>query len=565
MPASRPRKPKRDRRQRSLEESRRHASGYKSLPALERAIADDRHLLASRLQLLIDRKRLAIAQGPSMLTPIGWEGILLLPTADIALTACGAGWPETKNIPNTVNWPTHLRWGLDQFAEIQRLVAAGLTYGALITTRLFLERWTINIAIHESLSIREDEAESAFITRVWSALGSSKITQNMGDEWAWLSECLHGRADYQEVLGTDLFIDGSDFSNQRALMFSERVSRTANSVLQLVHIGIHNEIQTAKISSFPSPLLVCLPLPRAELLRSITTSSYFTSQFTPLDPPVVFSKQAEVLVAIGQRYRKEVASITEEEIETSNVPKDFFSGLIERRARSIELATRALTSESAFNDPAQGRAHLLARLFRYGAIAQGAILVAGRSPKADAQALRTAAAALESTWKLWLEDADTCLGCCRGLLEQTARARVHRLKPAKAKKMEASRNRPNRWIEEARLKSLSEFVRALGEFSHLQMTSRRVTARKKLTDFQEETTPYPEQTARLHALDTSAYFLAKEVYTRLSLHYPKLSEGFLETVTLFDADGHEAFEDDAMKRALKLRDGEWGDPDFSFF
>jgi hypothetical protein len=558
MPASKRRKPKSAKRKRSLEETRRQASGHNSLSALEMAIANDAQLLAGRLQLLIDRKHIAIRQGRSMLTAAGWKGLLLLPTADIALTACGAGWPETKNMPSTLHWPEHLRWGLDQFAEIQRLLAAGLTYGALMTTRLFLERWTINIAIHESLSINEGEAESAFINRVWATTGEL-TKQNMGDDWAWLSECLHGRDEYQEVLSSALFIDGSSFSTDKTIGFCERISTISVSVLQIVFAGIHNEIVNSKIADLDSPCLVGLPVPDSELLKSISTSRYFTSQFAPLDPLVVFSNQAKELVAIGRRYRKEVSS------PEKNTQKDFLSALLERRGRSIELATKALTTEAMFHDPVEGRAYLLARLFRYGAIAQGALLVAGRSPKPEAQALRTAAAALESTWKLWLDDADTCLGCCRGLLEKTARARVHRLKPDKAKKMEESRNGPNRWIEEARLKRLNDFGRALGEFSHIKLTSRRVTARKKLTDFQVDSTPHPEQTARLHALDTSAYFLAKEVYSRLSVHYPKLSEGFLRTVTLLAASGHEAFEDDSMNRALKLRDGDWGDPDFSFF
>lgn len=565
MPTSKPRKKRRKRNAKpSFETTRRSAAGYDSLPSLEKAIGNDPQLLAQRLQLLTDRRKQAVRQGRSMLSTVGWEELLLLPTADIALSASRAKWPRTKNMTDPTDWPTHLRWSLDQFAEIQRLVAAGLTYGALMTSRLFLERWTINSAINASLSINEGEAESAFIDRVWATYGAH-VHQNMGQEWAWLSECLHGRSDYQDVLRTDLFINGDNFPDPNTMQFSARISEISKSVLFVVLVGIHNELRAAGIEDLPSPISVSPHVPSSELLGEITASELFTSQFAPLDTLTTFSKDAERLLAIGRRYRAEVNSLTADKLDTSTVPRDFLSALLERRARSIELAVQALTTESAFHDPEEGRAQLLARLFRYGAIAQGAILVAGRSPKPEAQALRTAAAALESTWKLWLDDADTSLGCCRGLLEQTARARVHRIKPAKAERMEATRNPPNRWIEEARLKRLNEFGRALGEFSHLKLTSRRFAARQKLTEFQEDTTPYPEQTARLHAMETSAYFLAKEVYARFETHYPKLSQGFLETVTLFDANGHEAFENESMNRALTLRDSDWGDPDFGFF
>lgn len=547
-----------------LDQSRRSAQGYSSLFALERAIAEDPHLLAARLSILTSQRRMAIKQGPSLLTTDNWQDLALLPTADLALSACQADWPKTKDSPSTENWPTHVRWGLDQFAEIQCLIAAGMTYGALITTRLLLERWTINVASSHSIIQSEGEIESAYINRVWKVFGST-IGLDMGDEWAWLSECLHGRENYQDILRSDLFTTGKSFPDDETKKFTNRVSEIAHAALQQVFANVDTLIQENEITELRSPIRIAFKLPPNDLLQVSTSTDLFSSQFLPLDPLFAFSGKANNIVRAGQQYRARIADLAANGEELSMSFGDVLSALLERRGRSIELAVRAFTSEGAFNDPKLGRGYLLARLFRFGAIAQGAILVAGLSPRPEAQAMRTAAAALESAWSLWLDDSDTSLGCVRGLLEQTARARVHRLKPAKAKKLEAARNSPNRWLEAASLNRLNEFGRALGEFSHLKTTSRREVARKRLTDVQEDTTKYPEQTARLHALETSAYFLAKEVHSRLEKHYPKLSQAFLKTVTLFDAAGHKSFEDDAMTRALSIRDKDWGDPDFEFF
>ncbi|MDQ1052798.1 hypothetical protein QE394_000726 [Arthrobacter sp. SORGH_AS 212] len=547
-----------------FDQSRRLAQGFSSLFALERAMTRDPQLLAVRLSILTSQRRKAINQGPSLLTTASWQGLALFPAADLALSVCGGDWPEMKNSPNTDRWSTHVRWGLDQFAEIQRLIAAGMTYGALMTTRLFLERWTINIASSHSIPAHESEMESAYITRVWKVFGTT-IKLNMGHEWAWLSECLHGRDRYQDVLRADLFVTGKSFSDAETKKFAKRVSEIAHAVLLQVFANIDTMLLENKVQNVHSPMRVTYTLPPAEVLNASTSSPIFKAQFAPLDPLFVFSKIANDIVKIGQEYRANIASFAADDEEFSISFSDVLSALLERRGRSVELAVKALTSEGAIYDPESGRGYLLTRLYRFGAIAQGAILVAGVSPKPEAQAMRTAAAALESAWNLWLDDSHTSLGCVRGLLEQTARARVHRLKPAKAEKLEANRNSPNRWLEAASLNRLNEFGRALGEFSHLKTTSRRDMAFKRLIDVQERTAEYPEQTARLHALETSAYFLAKEVHSRLRRHYPNLGEAFLKTVTLFDADGHKNFEDEFMTRALSIRDKDWGDPDFKFF
>lgn len=547
-----------------IDETRRSARGYSSLSALEKAIPGDAQLLAARLSVLTSQRHVAINQGASLLGGANWAGLALLPIADLALTACGAQWPITKNIPYGANWPTHIRSGLDQFVEIQRLIAGGMTYAALITTRLFLERWTINVASSHSLEPATNEIESEYINRVWKVFGKT-VPFNMGDEWAWLSECLHGRGSYQVVLRSDLFTNGKNFADTATKQFFERISHIAHAVLRQVHAAIDTSLRTRNLGHLLSPLRIQYNLPPNDIIKAFTSTDIFISQFRPLDPAFAFSPHAGRLADMGRLYRKTLATaaIKGEQMEVTfyEVQKAF----LERRGRSVETAVNAMTSEAAFNDPRSGREYLLARLFRYQAIGQGAILVAGLSSTNEAHAMRTAAAALESAWNLWLDDTDVSLGCVRGILEQTARARVHRLKPEKAVRFEAVRNRPNRWLEAASLNRLNEFGRALGEFSHIKTTSRREVARKRLTAAQEDFAPYPEQTARLHALDTSAYFLAKEVHSRLVVHYPNLSDAFLETVTLMDADGHRAFEDDTLARALAIRDSDWGRPDFHFF
>jgi hypothetical protein len=98
-----------------------------------------------------------------------------------------------------------------------------------------------------------------------------------------------------------------------------------------------------------------------------------------------------------------------------------------------------------------------------------------------ASALATCSTALRSAVWLWLEDDDRAMGCLRVLIEQMARARAWRVKPAAAAKLEArEETTPRDWIERSGWRRLGVLLRALGEFAHGANPSHWETARDVL-------------------------------------------------------------------------------------
>ena len=81
------------------------------------------------------------------------------------------------------------------------------------------------------------------------------------------------------------------------------------------------------------------------------------------------------------------------------------------------------------------------------------------------RSLTLLASVLRSGWWLWLEDDDRAMGMFRFALEQVARARVWRLNPEKAAKLEL-RSTPRDWLKAAGLRRLGPMNKALGDFTH---------------------------------------------------------------------------------------------------
>jgi hypothetical protein len=138
-----------------------------------------------------------------------------------------------------------------------------------------------------------------------------------------------------------------------------------------------------------------------------------------------------------------------------------------------------------------------AKLFRFIAIAQAARLAARWGSARDADAMRMAAAALDSAWTLWLEDTNQAMACVRAVLEHTAAARCWRLRPDSAQQLADRQAPPSRWIERAGWKRLSVLNQALGEFAHLAVRTEWGQARNTLLGHHgADGEPDPELVAR---------------------------------------------------------------------
>ena len=240
---------------------------------------------------------------------------------------------------------------------------------------------------------------------------------------------------------------------------------------------------------------------------------------------------------------------------------------IERRGRAVDLARSAFAGEMEALGDAFDPKSFHARLFRYIGIAEMARLcgdVINSDSDAELRALHIAAEALESGWYAWLEDTDLSLSCTRVLLEQTARARSHRLKGVRAQRLEelAVAPAPSRWLELAGLKRLSSYNSALGHFSHIRPNVRISGARRLLEQVQSGPRDHAAQTARGDVLDEAAYVLAHELTMRLDDQNPQLANRFREEVTLHDSDDHEARLAEMLERSLALRGEDFGSAEF---
>ncbi|WP_354213443.1 hypothetical protein [Arthrobacter sp. UYCu511] len=451
---------------------------------------------------------------------------------------------------------------MDQYVEIHRLIRSGMTYGALITVRMFLERWTLNLAASNDLQKCDDELDEKFITRVWSHLGPL-VVRDMGADWAWISESLHGRRPFDSVAKDFDAAHNFGSASNSTKQLEERVlaiaRATATQLLAGIEFEAHSRRQEGCISILPMQQHIVLPT----LHRNQEDLMELGHTTEPLDPATAFSSNADRIIEYGAAYRRSINGRQAQNVVCRMViPYHLVGALLERRARSIEQARRGLINEAGIIDPEDGHGFLYARLFRYGAISEAAFLVADEGNEYESAALRTAAMALHSSWQLWLDDTDITLGCLRGVIEQTARARTHRLKPGPAAKHESRKSSPNRWIEAAGLGRLNAIGRALGEFSHLKITTKRNTAREILVDVQPDGEPSPSHTARLHVLDSAAYLLAREVAERLEAGYPNLAGSFRRYVALMDEDGHNKFETDFLERSLKQKARAWGQSDY---
>jgi hypothetical protein len=165
---------------------------------------------------------------------------------------------------------------------------------------------------------------------------------------------------------------------------------------------------------------------------------------------------------------------------------------------------------------------------------------------------------------MWLEDSNLALSAMRTVLEQTCRARTHRMKQSKAEKMEATGGNavsPSRWIGASGWNRAQVLGRALGEFSHIDFNSRWTGSRRLLEDIQGDDSISKVHTARGHALDAVAYFLALEAIERVEKVDADLAEGFRDEVTLMDRAAHNEMVEGLLGRTMSLRSFDFGDPD----
>ncbi|CAN7332174.1 hypothetical protein LJR042_001850 [Microbacterium maritypicum] len=503
------------------------------------------------LPLLISRgeRRSATNAVERLLMPSWmWRAGIGVGTADVLLERLDTPWHTDLPVDETAQvWALHLRGGLDSFARVAWCLRFGYTTAAVAIARKAFERWSFNIASSMELEVLDNESEDAFYTRVWQASGNYVDERELGAEWGLLSELLHSRtaelAGRHIALSLDMqLVDRTRIHRFVALFAEVWLRQVRGAVIRLALENNKLSDDEAQMAWLPVNAIKGLPAP----------PEFLFVFWEPLLHGFVTSEDAERYLGWGATYRRMVATRATRALDLG-IASNWMS-IEERWARSIEVSQRSFQREQEALGDEFSPFSVRVRVSRYRLICEMADLLAdsmGQSHQGDA--MRAAAAALESAWVMWLQDIDDSLTLARSVLESTARARTHRRKPLRALKLEngpQAHKTPTRWVDEAGWGRLSPFMRALNEYSHMQGRSRHRESWSLLVKVQElEPSAAAQHTARGHALERVAVMLAHEVIASLTPEWESLSKEFSDLVLL---EGNEAESERDFERWLNV-------------
>ncbi|WP_411699019.1 hypothetical protein [Conyzicola sp.] len=520
-----------------------------TLADVDAAVADRPSLLGPALMTFSEHRDSYIRSKKTMLPWPGWQVLSLIPVTDHLRRRLGGHWSYDR-VPGT--WSEQLFAAVDDCVTGLWLSRAGNTVGAALVARTLLERWTLNVAHHHGIERDDDEEESAFMSRTWNVYAESGVADNVGEWWNWLSELLHGRAG-QDAFGTAgstaIAMDPAD-----NLGLQRGVVSVLELVLRQIRGGLTLLAQDAGLGQFGNALQTIDPgLPRFEEPPIVGAA------MRDLDFFECMSLRARSWVVVARDYRATVEK-PDHRLDSRTSFVLTVEAFLERRGRAVERARHAFDVERAGEGDAFDPGHLAAKLFRFASISEMARLLAAEASGPERDALIVAAEAQRAATHLWLEDSDYSVGCLRVLLEQTARLRVHRRRPDKAEVLEGRRSSPSRWLEAAGWKRLSPFVRAMNEFAHLTLRTRRNGAREVLTEMQMNGARV--ETSRGSALHEVTYMFAFELHARLQMTRPGLASIFTEWITLVDEEAHERRLEAFLDVGHSHRSRDFGEPDY---
>lgn len=528
---------RRDARKAGIQEERRalrrsvrittfHGGLKDLLAAIQRHPADLVPLLHERATRRVSFQSEATSALPSLAYRSAW----MVLAADLVLCKLNAAWdPRDLRDPSLdERWLAELRRGVNIYAQVAWCLRFGHTHAAAALARWSFERWTFNIASSHNIERTPGQSDSEYFNSVWDHYNGIMPDHRAGDQWAEVSDFLHGRG----------YTIGVSDARYNTLLSETARKRVHNRVLRLAELtlrqvrGAIDTHQRSKLHDHElhTPFLQSpYNTPR---LQPSTEPPWFRDLGQPPTQDFVYTDLAKRYAEYGASYRRICTSLsTQDGVTLGNNGLLLWFALEERWVRVIDNARTAFEEEFAQLESRPTPGGLNARLMHYICISEMAHLLALEHEKVEiANSLRVAASALESAWNLWLQDEDAALICLRTVLECTARSRAWRTKTDKTARLEARfpRLTPSRWLELAGWRRLAPLLDVLSDFSHVRDGSRWSTSRELLTQLQREPDQQTEiHTARGAALDEVAVLLGHEVHANLLMVNPDLAEHFI--------------------------------------
>lgn len=559
MPKSRKRKKKSSNKLRAhLKGLRYHYSPRMTLADLERLSKSGTKVLAEHLGMRMGMRRRRVSEDIDLVPQQGWEALSQAPKADSILKLTSRVIGYENSLVASSGWHYRLQVDLSSYVNVVQHLRSGADFAFLAGARMVFERWSTNRALSMGMERLENESEDEYYSRIWSDFSA---WPNPGHAWSEISESLHGRGEI--VQASRSYADLCGINNRpvlRTKLASAALDLTTLASFQmLAGVDIHAEargVDVGKNFIFSKPELLIKNDPTWSELQTMLSSSTHPSDY------IVLESVDSDLRSLANEYEKLISR------EGSKIvfPKvslglHLAGCLAYHRISRLDAERKHLRKEMAERPDSSVERHI-SQLYRFSAFSELALMLGSYDDSHESVALRTAGMALDSAWRLWLDDDDLSIACMRSVFEQTSRARVHRLKSDRALKMELRHHAPGRWLEAAGYKRLTPVGRALGEFSHYTVRSMREDARALLTKAQNANPEDAKYTARGNLLTNGAYYLATEISERLSFFYPNLRNEFHETVSLADLhDDHPEWQE-YLEVAFDQREHDWRTRDF---
>ncbi|MEV0135742.1 hypothetical protein AB0H83_45780 [Dactylosporangium sp. NPDC050688] len=445
------------------------------------------------------------------------------------------------------SWEEHVAWGLDSVAAAVRLIISLQPVGAGVIARTQLERWSSNLEFSSGIDQMQGEATAAWLTRIWSTppvRPPDGVTTPVGDLFADISELLHGRGPLMPLVWLDI-ADVTDAPSSEHVKLLDTISDVL--VVNLSHLrtclasvaeneGRHETAQMINMTRLVSPTRSWLPDLRAFLL--------------PMTPYMFKQPGVDnILGAMASGHRRVTLALRAGRRPTE--PAELWPALSfgAHRFRASQHAAFAHTWEQQLlGDRFKGNGvdNLAAEAVLAGEMAAVLALWLRQDPgrRSAADAFAICASGLRSAQWLWLEDDSRGMGCLRTVIEQLARARTWRLKPERARKIEANPNAtPRDWVEGAGWKRLNLLNRALGEFAHGSTKTNWELARKALVALQDNTeADEAKYRGRTHALAAMIFILSVECAAWVDGFSAQLGQAYRRVIRVDDTLADRAIE-----------------------